>query len=730
MHGAEQVAVFQHAFVHSLQADGVGVEQRATAVAWEAITGSPDHVDVAGADGHTFLENAEGFVDERIQATLQYFFFGVLARCHANGGRLGANQLQRHRVVVAGTVALLVAVVALAVLLTKAASVVKRDIRLVVARVGRVLVGIGLVDVHAHIHAGHVEHREDAHGHAPFLERRVHLARRGAFQHHTLRFARIAFHHAITDEAIADARQHRRLAQRLGQVHGSADALGARGLGTDDFEQRHNVRRREEVHADDVLRTGHSRGQFVDVERRGIGGQHSARLRHRIELREHRLLQVHALHGGFDDDVGVAEVRIVEAARNERHALRLVLGRETAALHHRLVVGIHHAKATLQRFSADIDDGDRQAGVGEAHGNAATHGAGTHDAALQHLLRLHVGRQAGNLAGFALGEEHMHQRAGLHGLLAQVHLLGLEHQPLGQRHAGRSGHHIDGSERRSTVRIELAGGGAVLFQHGFVHRGNGEVAGAAHALAGGNGLVQPSECAGAQVTSNDSVDEAEFDGPGGIDRLGRDDHLEGLVDTDETRHALGTAGTREDAQRDFRQAEARAWRGKAVMAGQRNFHATTEYRAMHGRGDGQADILEAEEQFAVGLFLRRARELADIGTRHERVAGADHQRATHACRGGDLVEHGVQIATQGNADVVDWGVVDRDDGDAVHELDAGKRLAHRVAPEVKVVIRCSLCGKAVPAKSGVRPAPSAEPDGFHDHAANRPRAAAGACRPQ
>ena len=270
----------------------------------------------------------------------------------------------------------------------------------------------------------------------------------------------------------------------------------------------------------------------------------------------------------------------------------------------------------------------------------------------------------------------------------------------------------------------------MLFQHGFVHWGNGEVAGAAHALAGSNGLVQPSECARAQVAGDNRVDEAELDGPGGIHRLGRDNHLERLVDANKARHALRAASAREDAQRDFRQAEARARSGKAVVAGQRDFHAAAEHRAVHGSRDGQADVLEAEEQFAVGLFLRRAGELADVCTRHEGVTGADHERTPHSGGGGDLVEHGVQIATQGNADVVDGRVVDGDDGDAVHELDTGKRLAHRETPELKMVIRCSLCGKAVPAGFGVRPAPNAGPNGFHVHAAGRPRAAAGACRRQ
>ena len=42
----------------------------------------------------------------------------------------------------------------------------------------------------------------------------VDTPRRLAFEHHALRLARVALHHAVADEAVADARQHRRLAQR------------------------------------------------------------------------------------------------------------------------------------------------------------------------------------------------------------------------------------------------------------------------------------------------------------------------------------------------------------------------------------------------------------------------------------------------------------------------------------------------------------------------------------
>ena len=99
----------------------------------------------------------------------------------------------------------MVLVVALAVLLAKSSGRVQREVRLIVGRVRRIALGVRAMHVDAHIDSRHVEHREDAHRHAPGLERAVDLARCRALQHHALRLARVALHHAIADEAVADA---------------------------------------------------------------------------------------------------------------------------------------------------------------------------------------------------------------------------------------------------------------------------------------------------------------------------------------------------------------------------------------------------------------------------------------------------------------------------------------------------------------------------------------------
>src|SRR5690606_19014322 len=90
--------------------------------------------------------------------------------------------------------------------------------------------------------------------------------------------------HAVADEAGADAGEGRDLADLLGQIHRRGDDFIRRVFGADDFEQLHHVGRREEVQAYDVLRTLGDRGDLVDVEVGGVGGEDGAGLRDLVEV--------------------------------------------------------------------------------------------------------------------------------------------------------------------------------------------------------------------------------------------------------------------------------------------------------------------------------------------------------------------------------------------------------------------------------------------------------------
>ena len=85
------------------------------------------------------------------------------------------------------------------------------------------------------------------------------------------------------------------------------------------LQQAHDIRRAEEVRADDVRRPPRRGGDLVDIEGRGVGRQDGARLAQAVELAEHRLLDVHLLEHRLDDDVRLAHGGQVERSLDQRH---------------------------------------------------------------------------------------------------------------------------------------------------------------------------------------------------------------------------------------------------------------------------------------------------------------------------------------------------------------------------------------------------------------------------
>ncbi len=140
------------------------------------------------------------------------------------------------------------------------------EVRLIVRRIGRIPLGIGTVHVDADVDAGHIEDRENAHRHSPCLERTVDLPRSRSFQCHSFRLPGVAFHHPVSDEPVTYPRQHGRLAQHLCQVERGSDHGRRRRVCAYDFQKRHDIRGREEVQADDILRAAGGRRDFADVE--------------------------------------------------------------------------------------------------------------------------------------------------------------------------------------------------------------------------------------------------------------------------------------------------------------------------------------------------------------------------------------------------------------------------------------------------------------------------------
>ena len=682
MHRAEAVLVLVHAVEHLLQADRLGIVHRAAAPAREAVARGPDDVDVGGAHHDAFLENLEALVDERIEATLDDLFLGVRNLRDLQFAGALAQDFDRFRIVVALPVALLVFVEALAGLLAVAAVFAERDFRLIIGRVDRVLVGIGLVHVDADVDAGHVVDGEQAHGHAPLFHGRVDLARRRAFHHHALGLAAVGLHHAVADKTVADFYQHRRLLERLGEFDRRADRLRARLRRADDLEQRHDIGRREEVQADHVLRTLGGRADLFHVERRGVGRQHAAGLGHLVELGEDLLLQLHVLEHGFDDHVGFGEIGVIGRALDEAHALGLVLRREAAALDHRVIGAFEHAQAPLQSLVAGVEHRNRDAGVGEADGDAAAHCARADNAGLGDRAGLGVGGNVGDLAGRALREEDVDRALALGRQLRLVAELFLDQQALVERLFGRCADRLDRGLRGDAVRVKLLGGrfggGEDFRRRGF--RRDIHLAGAARALAGGDQLpgVFDSRCI--HVAVGDAVDRAIFERRLGVDHLGGDDHLQRLLGADQAGKALRAAGAGDDPEIDFREADARAGVGDAIVAGERDLVAAAERGAEQRGHDRHVLVLETGEEMAVFGFLRRAGKFADVGAGEEgRALAGEHDRLD-ARELLDLVERGFQPRTHGCGYGVDRRGVHRDHGHAVLEIHVIDLVRHGCLP--------------------------------------------------
>ena len=176
--------------------------------------------------------------------------------------------------------------------------------------------GCGLLLRPADVEAGEIAHRERPHRQAEIVEHAVDVPGHGAFQDQLLRLALALRQHAVADEAVADADEHADLADLLGDLHGCGDHRLCGLVAAHDFQQPHHIGRREEVHAEHMVRPRGDGGDLVDVEIGGVGGQDRARLGDLVELAEDVLLDRHVLEHGLDDEVAIGERFEIERARS------------------------------------------------------------------------------------------------------------------------------------------------------------------------------------------------------------------------------------------------------------------------------------------------------------------------------------------------------------------------------------------------------------------------------
>ena len=165
-----------------------------------------------------------------------------------------------------------------------------------------------------------------------------------------------------------------RLAEGLGKVDGDSERGIARRVRADDFDERHEHRRVEEVHPDDLFRTFRHEGHFRDRQGRGVRRQDRLLRCGRVEFLKDALLQIEVLEDRLDRDVRVAAgLGQVQGRVNPVEGL-LHLVRPDLVLLHELAEGpADPFHSTVQELLFDVPHPDLVAVQGRQLGNPVAH---------------------------------------------------------------------------------------------------------------------------------------------------------------------------------------------------------------------------------------------------------------------------------------------------------------------------------------------------------------------
>ena len=174
------------------------------------------------------------------------------------------------------------------------------------------------------------------------------------------------------------------------------------------------------------------------------------------------------------------------------------------------------------------------------------------------------------------------------------------------------------------------------------------------------------------------------------DRIAADDHLDREFGADRAREPLGTAGTRQQAELHFGQAELGFLGRDAIVACQSDFKTAAERRAVNGGNDRLRRVLHQDKHFRETWGLRRLAEFGDVGAGDEGAACAgQHDRLNFRVRNRAL--HAFEdAAAYRRTQRVDRRTVDRDDGDDVMTLEF-YHFVHGTLPGSLVLECCTTC---------------------------------------
>ena len=636
-------------------------------MAREAVAGEEHHVDVERTQRNAFVQHVGTLVDHRGHVAAHDFLIAEGAGAHASALALGVDDGQHLGVFHAGARAFRVQVPAALRLLAEPAALGEAVGHLHVTRLGVACGGLALARGPADVAAGQVRDLERTHRVAELAHRLVDLVGRSAVFHQVVGGLAIDRQDAVADETVAHAGAHGHFLELLGEREAGGHRLGAGLRGHHDLEQLHDVGRREEVQSDHVRRARDTGGDFVDVEVRGVGGQHGAGLAHAVEFGEDGLLDTHLLEHRFDDQVCVLERVVGSGAVEARHHARLAVGVHAPLLDQAVVDLLDVGAAARQAGVVALDHRDRQARVEHRHRDARAHGAAADDAGALDRARL-GGLGLGHLSDFALGEEHVGQTLVLRTGQALLEQLALELRAFGVRPVQHGFHGLDDLLRRDQPARLLGHVAACGVERGAVgiavgERRAGVTAAARRRLAGSEFLgIGQAVCRG---VVDELVDQAQRQRFLGTDAAAGGHHVERGLHADQTRRALRAAGAGQQAQQHLGQAELRVGGGQAVVRGHGHFESAAERSAPDGGDHRLGRCLDRVAHLGQAGRHRRLAKFTDVGTAEEERARAQQQDGLHRVVGLRSGDGFGQAPSHVDPQGVDRRVVDGHQQDAI-----------------------------------------------------------------
>ena len=614
----------------------VGPEHRAAAIDRPAVAVHPDDIDIRSPRRDSLFEDFGALVDHRQQAALRDFGIADLPPGDASARREIEDQrlhLRRRRRQALGIIVVIAAPGLLAASILLAEDLAKR-------RPGR-----GLARP-AEVETGEIGHGERPHRQAEIVEHPVDVPGQRPFEDELLRLALARRQHAVADEAMADADGHGDLAEPLGQRHRGRQHRRRRRRAAHHFDEPHEVGRREEMQPEHMVRAGHRRGDGVNVEVGGVGGEDRARLGNAIERGEDVAFGVHQLEHRLDHEVAGGQCREVAGAGQAGHAGGGLVRRDSAFAGRGLQRPADRRQPALQRVRLRLDDRHRKAGIEERRGDAAPHRAGADDAHARDRQGLGAIRDVRDAGRLPLGEKHVALRGGLGAGDELFEQRALPGEPVfeGEADGRLDGGDTGGRRREATEPLGVA----------VAERGEEVVAAAIggdlliavpHPARGALPPLRKGDGGGHRIVG-DHVDEPALMRRRRIDRRAERDHLERRLRSDQPGQALRAAGAGHQPELDLRLAQRRRRCGDPRVAGQRQLEAAAQRHPVDRRDDRLAAGVQCGEQVVEGRRLRWPAEFLDVGAAAEAAPGAGDDDRRNCRFGVRLSDGGLELTPQ------------------------------------------------------------------------------------